>query len=90
MSKAKAFWYTILWALLAVILLLFHIAIWPGAFLLLAGISGIIWCCKHLRDARIVRDANAQLERSAEQKTAPPMASKGSRRLFVPPPIDRR
>ncbi len=91
MSKAKALKYTILWAVLAAILLIAHITLFGTFFALLAVISLITWLMKAMRDEATIQEAGARQKHEATRlPELPAMTSKGSDRLFVPPPLDRR
>jgi hypothetical protein len=52
-------------------------------------IYGSIWGYKFARDKNIVQQAQLEPQRKPALLPAPPMASPGSRRLFVPSPLQK-
>ena len=58
---------------------------------LLAGLFFFtVWLLKHNRDAKLIAEAKAEYQHSADLLPAPPATTtKGSNRLFVPPMLDK-
>lgn len=89
MSKFK----TIAWAVfcvgLAVLLAFAHMGIFVLLPLIYAGLFGCIAAYKIVRDHGIISNARIGNKQNPVQLPPPAMTSKGSNRLFVPPPLDR-
>ena len=92
MSKAKAVTYAAVAAGFTLLILFFF----PSAAFGCAfpfGLAALIFCAiayaKHRRDVQIIRDAEWQRQHSRRVLPPPAMSSKGSSRLFIPPPLDR-
>jgi hypothetical protein len=90
-SKIAAFWAAVGWVVFSVPLFVIHIDVCGQAFLVFAALYGSIWGYKFYRDKMIVADADyarSQQRRIPQSvQHTPPMTSKGSDRLFVPPPL---
>jgi hypothetical protein len=88
MSKGKAL-------SLAAIALLFAALLMPvqfgcaAPFLGIALFYGAVAYYKHVRDVKIIHQAEQEQLAAPAPMVLPPMTTKGSNRLFVPPPLDR-
>jgi hypothetical protein len=87
MSKLKALTLTIICAIAAVALFTQQDYTQMWAFLAGTVLFGSIWAYKDWRDFNIVSQAR-QEKVETPKVSAIPMTSKGSHRLFVPPPIN--
>jgi hypothetical protein len=87
MTKWKALLLTIVCAITAIGGLTQQAYMPSLAFAVGAVLFGSIWLYKYRRDFNII--AQARLEKLETPKASViPMTSKGSRRLFVPPPLN--
>ena len=99
-SKRKAMWYGLMWGGITILFLAWQW--WPCLFapIVCTLFYGGVWLYKFNRDQKIVEAAAAkstlhaasQYEELPPPRTLsqPPMTSKGSNRLFVPPPLTDR
>ncbi len=91
MSKGKALAFVALALFLAMLCLPVHLYACMFPFIGAAMVFGAIAYAKYMRDRNMIASAKQeQLLASRQLPAPPPMSSKGSSRLFVPPPIDRR
>lgn len=84
MSKGKAIAFAITALFIASLFLPAQLYGCSGPFLLIALFYGAVAWYKHLRDVRIVKEAETRKPAAASEMELPPMTSKGSNRLFVP------
>ncbi len=88
MSKSKAMLYAAVAALVACLFLPMQLYACFWVFLFVAAIYGCIGYYKHRRDSRLVQQVLQEQATASHELVLPPMTSKGSNRLFVPPPLD--
>jgi hypothetical protein len=88
MSKWKALIITIVCAITAVGGFTQQAYMPSLAFAVGAVLFGSIWLYKYRRDFNIVSQARLVKVKTTLKPSLPPMTSQGSRRLFVPPPIN--
>ena len=88
MSKGKALSLAAIAVLFAVLLLPVQLGC-ALPFLGVAVFYGLVFYYKHRRDHRIVERAQQEHLAAPAPMLLPPMTSKGSNRLSVPPPLDR-
>ena len=89
MSKLKALTLTILFAVQAVTFYLTH----NTPFMVIAIVGTLlflsVWTAKHHRDRNIEKQARLERTKTAQaSQCLPPMTTKGSHRLFVPPSLE--
>jgi len=84
MSKGKSLGLTILCGVFVVIFLFTPLYGCVFPFLII-----VITYKKHLRDTSIITEAYQQQATASRQLPVPAMTSKGSNRLFVPPPLQQ-
>lgn len=90
MSKVKALWLAIGSIVLVAVFMVAQQVTCMYMFVIFALVFGAIAFYKYARDARIVNQAETEQLQAADRLPLPPqMTSKGSSRLFVPPPLDK-
>ena len=89
MRKGKALLLTIVCAFTAIGLLTQGRLHADVGFLAGAVLFGGFWLYKFQRDFNIIAQARLEREAVSPKPSLPPMTSPGSRRLFVPQPIDK-
>lgn len=88
MSKGKALSLAAIAVLFAVLLLPVQLGC-SAIFLGIALFYGLVFYYKHSRDTKIIHQAEQEQLAAPAPMLLPPMTTKGSNRLFVPPPLDR-
>lgn len=88
-SKVKATGIAITCVGMTILLLIAHMAVCIGPFVLGACVYGCIAWYKYTRDTHIANET--RYIASTQQQVLPPMKTNpGSSRLFVPPPLPRQ
>lgn len=89
MTKTKAIGWAVLFGALTIICLPSQTYACAFPFLIAALAFGLIAYKKHQRDTNIIAEADRQQATASRQLPVPAMTSKGSNRLFVPPPLQQ-
>lgn len=90
MSKGKATLYAAIALLIGCVFLPAQIYGCFWVFIGIAAIYGGIAYAKQRRDTKLIVEATQEQQSSSHELVLPPMTSKGSNRLFVPPPLHNR
>jgi hypothetical protein len=89
MRQGKLFTFGILFAMCAVMALIGGQIAAACIFAVLASPFSGLWFYRYQRDKNIIAQARRERQQAIQiPSITPPMESKGSRRLFVPPPLD--
>jgi hypothetical protein len=91
MSRSKFRNMTIFCIAVAVLCAVLNISYCTGGFFIAAAFFGLIYAALKLRDYQTVKTADTKAAQPpTRQAELPPMTSKGSSRLFVPPTRSER
>lgn len=89
MSKGKATLYAAIALLIGCLFLPTQIYGCFWVFLVIAAIYGGIAYAKQRRDMKLMAETMQEHRAAPTPMMLPPMTTKGSNRLFVPPPLER-